>query len=102
MAQFGGLALSEEPSESEFHGYQQEKGQLQGQIQHLDLEIDNLKQQRKQTTHHIPVRSLREQDRFTSLRIERYQFVDSIKMIGYRTYTSLAYLLSDHFVLSDD
>ena len=102
MAQFGGLALSEEPSESEFHGYQQQKGQLQEQIQHLDLEIDNLKQQRKQTTHHIPVKSLPEQDRFTRLRTERKHFVDTIKMIGYRAETSLASLLREHLARSDD
>jgi transposase-like protein len=102
MAQFGALALSEEPTEAEFHGYQQQKGQLQEQIQHLDLEINNLKQQRKQTAHHIPVKSLPEQDRFTRLRTERKHFVDTIKMIGYRAETSLASLLREHLARSDD
>ena len=101
-AQFGALALSEDPTESEFLGYQQQKGQLQEQIQHLDLEIDNLKQQRKRTTHHIPVKSLPEQDRFTRLRTERKHFVDTIKMIGYRAETCLASLLREHLARSDD
>src|SRR5204863_4033895 len=46
-AQFGALALSENPAESELQSYPQRKGELQEQIQHLDLEIDGLKQQRK-------------------------------------------------------
>src|SRR5207244_11118111 len=39
-AQFGALALSENPAESELQSYPQRKGELQEQIQHLDLEID--------------------------------------------------------------
>jgi hypothetical protein len=101
-AQFGALALSEDPTESELHGYQQQKGQLQEQIQHLDLEINNLKQQRKETPHHIPVKSLPEEDRFTRLRTERKHFVDTIKMIAYRAETSLASLLRQHLARSDD
>ncbi|MBM3803465.1 MAG: hypothetical protein FJW26_14285, partial [Acidimicrobiia bacterium] len=62
-------------------------------MQHLDREIDTLKQQRHQTPHHIPVKSLPEQDRFTRLRTERKHFVDTIKMIAYRAETSLASLL---------
>jgi len=101
-AQFGALALSEQPTESELQGYQQRQGQLQEQIQHLDLEINTLKQQRQQTPHHIPVKSLPEQDRFTRLRTERKHFVDTIKMIGYRAETSLASLLREHLARSDD
>jgi chromosome segregation ATPase len=101
-AQFGALTLSEDPAESELQSYPQRKGQLQDQIQYLDLEIDRLKQQRKQTPHHIPVQSLPEPDRFTRLRTERKHFVDTIKMIAYRAETSLASLLREHLVRSDD
>jgi len=101
-AQFGALALSENPAESELQSYPQRKGELQEQIQHLDLEIDGLKQQRKNTEHHIPVKSLPDEDRFTRLRTERKHFVDTIKMIAYRAETSLASLLREHLVRSDD
>ena len=52
--------------------------------------------------HHIPVKSLPEEDRFTRLRTERKHFVDTIKMISYRAETSLASLLREHLVRSDD
>src|SRR5437016_7142357 len=47
VAQFGALALSADPAESEVQAFQQRKGQWQEEIQILDAEIDNLKQLRK-------------------------------------------------------
>ena len=101
-AQFGALALSEDPSESQVQGFQQRKGNLQEQIQVLDLEIDNLKQQRKKTEHHIPVNSLPKEDRFTRLRTERKHFIDTLKMIAYRAETSMASLLREHMARGGD
>lgn len=101
-AQFGALALSEGLSEKEIQTYQQRKGELQEQIQHLDREIDDLKQQRKQTEHHIPVKCLPEEERFTRLRTERKHFLDTIKMIAYRAETSLVSILREHLARSDD
>lgn len=101
-AQFGALALSVDPTESELQGFQQRQGQLREEIQVLDVEIDNLKQRRKDTSHHIPVQSLPEEDRFTRLRTERKHFIDTIKMIAYRAESSLASLLREHLARSDD
>lgn len=101
-AQFGALALSADPSESELHGFQQRKGCLREEIENLDLEIGNLKQLRKNTPHHIPVKSLPEEDRFTRLRTERKHFIDTIKMIAYRAESSMASLLREHLARSDD
>jgi hypothetical protein len=102
QAQFGALALSEDLSEEDVQIYEQRKGQLQEQIQHLDLDIDRLKQQRKHTAHHIPVKSLPEEERFTRLRGERKYFLDTIKMIAYRAETSLVSLLREHLARSHD
>ncbi len=101
-AQFGALALSEDPTELELHGFQQRKGRLREEIEVLDAEIDGLKQQRKNTQHHIPVKSLPEEDRFTRLRTERKHFIDTIKMIAYRAESSMASLLREHIARSDD
>lgn len=75
---------------------------MREEIQALDLEIDKLKQQRKKTQHHIPVKSLPEEDRFTRLRTERKHFVDTLKMIAYRAETSMASLLREHMVRGGD
>ena len=101
-AQFGALALSEDPSQSELEGFQQRKGELREAIENLDLEIEKLKQVRKNTEHHIPVKSLPEEDRFTRLRTERKHFIDTIKMIAYRAESSLASLLREHLARTED
>ena len=101
-AQFGALTLSEDPTESQVQGFQQRKGNLQEEIQVLDLEIGNLKQLRKKTDHHIPVKSLPEEDHFTRLRTERKHFVDTLKMIAYRAETSMASLLREHMARGGD
>jgi hypothetical protein len=101
-AQFGALALSEDPTESQVQGFQQRKGNLQEEIQVLDLEIDNLKQLRKKTEHHIPVTSLPEEDRFTRLRTERKHFIDTLKMIAYRAESSMASLLREPMARGGD
>jgi hypothetical protein len=101
-AQFGALALSEDPTESQVQGFQQRKGHLREEIQVLDWEIDNLKQLRKKTEHHIPVKSLPEEDRFTRLRTERKHFIDTLKMIAYRAETSMASLLREHMARGGD
>jgi transposase-like protein len=101
-AHFGALALAEDPTESELHTFQQRKGQLREQIELLDAEIVVLKEKRKNTPHHIPLKSLPEQDRFTRLRTERKHFIDTIKMIAYRAESSMASLLRDHLARPDD
>jgi hypothetical protein len=101
-AQFGALALSTDLTESELPRFQQRKGELQEEIGNLDLEIEKLKQERKNTAHHIPVKSLSEEDRFSRLRTERKHFIDTIKMIAYRAESSLASLLREHIARSDD
>jgi hypothetical protein len=101
-AQFGALALSEDPTNSEVQGFQQRKAHLRDEIESLDLQITQLKQSRKDTPHHIPVKLLPEEDRFTRLRTERKHFVDTIKMIAYRAESSMASLLREHVTRTDD
>ena len=101
-AQFGALALSEDPTESQVQGFQQRKGHLQEEIQILDLEIDNIKTLRKKTKHHVAVKSLPEEDRFTRLRTERKHLIDTLKMIAYRAESSMASLLREHMARGGD
>jgi hypothetical protein len=101
-ALFGALALSEDPTASELQKFQLRKAQMREEIEGLDRQIDQLKQSRKNTPHHIPAKSLPEEDRFTRLRTERKHFVDTIKMIAYRAESSMASLLREHIARTDD
>lgn len=101
-ARFGALALSEDPTEAELHGFQRRKQELREAIQVLDLDIAACKQRRKETPHRMAVNSLPEEDRFTRLRTERKHFLDTIKMIAYRAETSMASVLREKLARSDD
>jgi len=101
-AQFGTLALSEDPTDSELQGFQQRKAHLREEIESFDWQIGQLKRSRKNTQHHIPVNLLPEEDRFTRLCTERKHFVDTIKMIAYRAESSMASLLREHIARPDD
>src|SRR6516164_7000561 len=58
LALFGALDLQSSLEEPEVARYQQNKAQLQDEIENLNREIDQLKRQRKETLHHIPVKDL--------------------------------------------
>jgi hypothetical protein len=93
---------SEDPADSELQSFQQRKADMREEIESLDRQIDQLKQSRKDTPHHIPIKSLPEEDRFTRLRTERKHFVDTIKMIAYRAESTMASLLREHIARPDD
>lgn len=101
-AQFGAWVLSQNPTACELEAFQQRKGELQEEIANLDLEMTRLKQERKNTAHHLAVKSLPQADRFTRLRTERKHFLDTIKMIAYRAESSLASLLREPLARTDD
>jgi hypothetical protein len=102
LALFGALDLSGPLADAEVARYQQKKAHLQDEIETLDREIDQLKQQRKQTPRHIAVKDLPESDRFSRLLTERKHFIDTIKLIAYRAETSMASLLTDKLSRADD
>ena len=102
LAQFGALDLQSSLTEPEVARYQQKKAGLQDEIENLNREIDELKKQRKEIPHHIPVQDLPESDRFSRLLTERKHFIDTIKLIAYRAETSMASLLADRLSREDD
>ena len=101
LALFGALELSG-LAQQEVDDYQRKKGQLQETIEDLHRKIQQLKGQRQQTPHHIPVMDLPEADRFSRLLTERKHFIDTIKLIAYRAETSMASLLRDKLSRADD
>jgi hypothetical protein len=76
LVQFAAQSLPGELSEAEVTGYQQKKAQLQEEIEHLGKQLDQIKQQRKQTAHHVTVGELPEAERFSRLLPERKHFLD--------------------------
>jgi transposase-like protein len=101
-ARFATVSLTEPLSPAEVTRYQAGQAQQQEKIEHLERELSEIRQQRKTTAHHIPVKDLPEKDRFTRLLPERKHFLDTIKMISYRAETSLALILREKMARADD
>jgi hypothetical protein len=101
-AVLGAATLDKELSESAVLEYQLQQGQLQEQSEHLEKDLDALKQQRKAAAHHVLVKDLPEEYAFQRLRNERKQFLDTIKMISYRAETSMVGIVREKLARTDD
>lgn len=96
------VGLAQPLSEVAVRHDEQHQGQWQEQIEQLRPALDQLQQQRKLTSRHIPVNDLPEPDRFTRLRTERKYFLDTLKMIAYRAETSMASAVREKLKRTDD
>jgi hypothetical protein len=101
LALFGALELPG-LADQEVEDYQRKKASLREAIEDLDRQMERLKAQRKETTHHVAVKDLPDSDRFSRLLTERKHFIDTIKLIAYRAETSMASLLRDKLSRADD
>lgn len=102
LAMFGSLDMHPAPVDSEGSGHQLKKAQLREEIENLDRDSEQLKLQRKLTSHHVAVKDLPESERFSRLLTERKHFVDTIKLIAYRAETAMATLLREKLNRTDD
>jgi len=101
-ARFAGVGLTEPLSDAEVIHYQLGQAQQQEKVEGLQRQLDQLKQTRKATPHHIPVKDLPEKDRFTRLLSERKHFIDTIKMICYRAENSMMSIIREKMGRADD
>jgi hypothetical protein len=96
-AAFGAMSLSDEtelaPPKMEM--FLKDKTTLHEEIGELQQQVDELKQQRKNTKSHISVGELTEEERFRALHGGTKHLLDTIKMIAYRSETSMAHILQE-------
>jgi hypothetical protein len=102
LAQFAALGLESDLSEVEVTRYEKKKGVLQEEIEHLGKQLAALREQRKQTPHHVAVAELSAEESFSRLLPERKHFLDTIRLISYRAESSMASLLRSSLSRSDD
>ena len=95
-------SLEQPISEPAVTEYQLRQGQLREQIEYLQRDLDAQKAQRKTAPHHVLVKDLPEEFRFTRLRSERKYFLDTIKMISYRAETSMVSIVREKMARTED
>lgn len=101
-AKFGELALDEGLEEKDMQEYTNQKGLLMEEIQNLEEQLSELKQERKKTKKHVTLEELPEEDKFKELSPTRKQFIDTIKMISYRSETAMVSILREVLTRKDD
>jgi hypothetical protein len=93
LAEFGEMTLKEGDDNDEIDAFVVKKAACRDDIEQLQHQHQALKEERKQTVHHITVAELPEEDRFKQLSTSGKHLVDTIKMIAYRAETAMANIL---------
>ena len=95
LKEFSVISFKKEIDPKKIEKYQQKKAELKEEIEELQLEVNNLKKERKETRRHIRISELPEEDRFKKLNTKSKYFIDTIKMIAYRAETAMSNILRE-------
>jgi hypothetical protein len=102
QALFGAMGLAADADEPTTRRFEQEKGEQLQRIEQHERTLAELKQSRKATPRHCPLKELPQEQRFTQLRTTRKHFVDTIKLIAYRAETALVQVAREKLAREDD
>jgi len=102
LAEFGEVSLNDTIEPEKIDLYVKKKVALQEDIEYLQEKISHLKQERKAAKRHITMEELPEADKFQQLCVKNKYLIDNIKMIAYRAETSMANILRNSGIASDE
>jgi hypothetical protein len=102
LARFAAMTLDEPIEPKHVEPFVRRKAALQEDIETLQLDLNALKEKRKETPHHITVEELPEEARFRQLSTQSKHLLDTLKMIAYRAETAMANSLREHLKRPDE
>jgi len=82
--------------------YETKKSALREEVEHLEVDLADLKACRKETPRHVQFTDLPEEDRFRMLGMKSKYFIDTIKLIAYRAETAMANIVRQSMSRQDD
>ena len=82
--------------------WEQRKSELAEAVEHTDHELEKVKQQRKETPHHLEWGELPAEDKFERLAPSRKRLTDTVKLIAYRAETALTNIVRETLARPDD
>lgn len=101
-ARYTQLTLNADPKDKEIVTWQTKKTELVEEIQHLEHQLETLKEKIKQTDKHITWSELEEKDKFKRLSPSRKKLTDTVKLIAYRAETALVNIVREQLARHDD
>lgn len=102
LAKFGSLNLKDEIDPEKVLVFQQAKAKLHEEINDRHTEIEKLKAERKTIATHITFSALPKEDKFKQLSDQSKYFVDTLKMVAYRSETAMVQVLREKLSRNDD
>jgi len=82
--------------------WERRKSELVEVIEQLEHELEEVKQQRKDTPHHLEWDKLPVEDKFKRLAPSRKRLMDTVKLISYRAETALTNIVREAFHREED
>ena len=102
IAEFGAVNLVGDIEPDKVEAFAQRKSELHDSITLLQVEVDGLKAQRKETPRHIAFANLPEEARFDRLSTQSKHLIDTVKMIAYRAESAMVQIVRQKMKRSDD
>lgn len=102
LKEFGAITLTDEIEPDKVEDYEGQKSKLQEEIAFMKKEVEELKIKRKNIPRHIQFKELPQELQFDNLSTKGKYFIDTIKMIAYRSETSMADILRDKMSHTDE
>ncbi len=101
-ARYAALELHPEMEEKKVARWERQKAELVEEIEHIEHDLGQLKEQLTETPQHIDWHDLKKEDKFERLAPSRKRLVDTIKMIAYRAETAIANIVREKLAREDD
>ena len=101
-ARFAALTLQSEADEEKAAQWEQQKSDLREEIEHLEHQVDSLKEQMKSTPKHLEWDQFPEDAKFERLAPSRKRLTDTVKLVAYRAETAMSGLLRESLRREDD
>lgn len=102
QARYGALTLHPESDPAEVAKWERGKAELVEQIQQLEHELDEVKEQQQATPTHLSWETLPQEAQCERLATGRKRLLDTVKMIAYRAETAMAGIIREVLSRADD
>ena len=102
QVEFAAHTLHPQTEAQEVPKWERRKGELMEQIEQLEHELQGVKKQRKETSHHLEWDELDAEDQFERLAPSRKRLMDTVKLIAYRAETALTQIVREVLSRDDD
>jgi transposase len=102
QAEFAAHTLHPETDDQAMSKWEDRKSKLVETIEHLEHDLEAVKQQRQETPHHLEWDEMPEADKFERLAPSRKRLLDTVKMIAYRAETALTTIVREAMARADD